>query len=136
MKYFKAILMILFFVLFLMFAFVAISIMRNHYLGIYPDKITVEFESSLIYSIYSASFSIVFFQLFYSLYKYKRWQRFAFWMFMLLWLIIQFLYPVTETDIINWTPKRYIFMTILCDLVPVLVGAFISDHISQKKSTI
>ncbi len=86
--------------------------MLNHYFQFIPDKISVEFEMSIMYSSISLIFSIFLLLLAYGLLKYKK------WFIVLLWLTF-FLYIIPVLS--EFTFKSYL-KNVFEDTLFILLG--------------
>jgi hypothetical protein len=86
-KYIRIILLVFGSIIGIILFIFSIMLILNHYFQFSPDKISAEFETSIMYSSISLIFSIIFLLLVYGLLKYKKWFIKLLWLTFVLYVI-------------------------------------------------
>jgi len=120
-KLFRIIISIVFLVMGLFCFIGGLGTLLNYYLQFYPGKISVEFESSLIYFFTGLILGILLFFLFYGLIKFKIWFLWMYGGVFIIWLILQFFLftPFNSNQILEDIVFEIIFF-----VIPLLSGIY------------
>jgi len=112
----RFILLILYGFIAFLFLIAGIGLIINHYFIISPSKISIEFESTLLYSVISLNAFTIFLILFYLLLKEKKEVILLFFIVFLIVLTLSIIFAFE----IEWNNFIQVFMTISLFLLPGL----------------